>query len=267
MNEFKLYGKTFESRLLLGTTGYVSMTKLEESIAAAKPAMITASLRRQSVDGKNHGTDFWNLITSLGIPVLPNTAGCLSVVEAITTANMARETFGTEWVKLELIGDDDTLQPHSMLLVEAARELVRDGFKVLPYTTEDLVVCNALVDVGCEVLMPWAAPIGTALGPVNEYQLRTLRERIPDVPMIVDAGLGVPSHAAKVMEWGFDGVLLNTAVSKSGDPVKMAKAFAMAVEAGRLAHEANPVKESSRARASTPLLGRPFWHVDGSKEG
>jgi thiazole synthase len=172
---------------------------------------------------------------------------------------MAREVFETPWIKLELIGDDYTLQPDTLHLVEAAQLLINDGFKVLPYCTEDLVLCQRLVDVGCQVIMPWAAPIGTGKGPINPYALRLLRERL-QVPMIVDAGLGRPSHACQVMEWGFDGVLLNTAVALAQDPVAMAGAFAAAIQAGRTAWRAGTMIEQHTAQPSTPVLGTPFWH-------
>jgi len=172
---------------------------------------------------------------------------------------MAREVFGTPWLKLELIGDDYTLQPDTLNLVQAATALIKDGFLVLPYCTDDLVLCQRLVDVGCQALMPWAAPIGTGKGPVNPYALRTLRERV-HVPLIVDAGLGLPSHAAQVMEWGFDGVLLNTAVALANDPVRMAGAFAAATQAGRDAFLAGTMAEKESAQPSTPVLGTPFWH-------
>lgn len=260
MDGLCLYGRQFDSRLLLGTAAYPTTEILRESVRTAVPAMITVSLRRQSAEGVAHGQAFWDLLQELAVPVLPNTAGCQSVQEAVTTAQMAREVFETDWVKLELIGDDDTLQPDVFQLVEAAKILTDDGFKVLPYCTEDLIACRRLLDVGCEVLMPWAAPIGTGLGVVHEYALRVLRERLPDVPLIVDAGLGLPSQAAQVMEWGFDAVLLNTAVSRSGQPVAMAQAFAQAVAAGRLARLAEPVQPREQAQASTPTVGQPFWH-------
>jgi thiazole synthase len=172
---------------------------------------------------------------------------------------MAREVFETDWIKLELIGDDYTLQPDTLNLVPTAETLLKRGFKVLPYTTDDLVLCQRLVDVGCEAVMPWAAPIGTGKGPVNPYALRTLRERL-NVPLIVDAGLGLPSHACQVMEWGFDAVLLNTAVALARDPVAMAVAFANAVRAGRSAFLAGAMAEQDAAQPSTPVLGTPFWH-------
>jgi len=265
-----LYGQRFASRLMLGTSRYPSPAVLQAAIRQAQPGMLTASLRRQQ--GASHGggnsggnqsngagNDFWQLLQALAIPVLPNTAGCHSVQEVVTTAQMAREVFGTDWIKLELIGDDTTLQPDTLNLAEAADRLLRDGFKVLPYCTEDLVACRRLVDVGCQALMPWAAPIGTGKGPVNPYALRLLRDRI-DVPLIVDAGLGLPSHACQVMEWGFDAVLLNTAVALAQDPVAMAGAFADAVRAGRNAWRAGAMQEQADAQPSTPVIGTPFWH-------
>lgn len=257
---WQLYDQTFQHRLLLGTAAYPTLAVLQQALSTAHPAMITVSLRRQASTDKSNGQALWHLLQQLSLPILPNTAGCLSVQEAVTTAQMAREVFATDWIKLELIGDDDTLQPDIFQLVEAARILIQDGFKVLPYCTEDLIACRRLLDVGCQALMPWAAPIGTGLGVVHEYALRVLRERLPDIPLIIDAGLGLPSQAAQVMEWGFDAVLLNTAVSRSGEPILMAQAFAQAIEAGRMAYEAEPIVPHQQARASTPTIGQPFWH-------
>jgi len=257
-----LYGEHFQSRLLLGTARYPSPSVLEAAVLRAKPAMVTASLRRQQSalnQGGESDNGFWTMLRRLGVPVLPNTAGCHSVQEAMATAQMAREVFETPWIKLELIGDDYTLQPDTLNLVEAASRLIRDGFKVLPYCTEDLVLCQRLVDAGCQAVMPWAAPIGTGKGPINPYAMRVLRERL-DVPMIVDAGLGLPSHACQVMEWGYDGVLLNTAVALARDPVAMAGAFADATAAGRAAWHAGAITEQDTAQPSTPVLGTPFWH-------
>ena len=254
-----LYGQTFHSRLLLGTSRYPSPAVLEAAVKRSRPAMLTASLRRQGSQPAETGASFWELLRRLDVPVLPNTAGCLSIQEAVTTAQMAREVFDTPWIKLELIGDDYTLQPDTLNLVEAASILIKDGFQVLPYCTEDLVLCQRLVDVGCQAVMPWAAPIGTGRGPVNPYALRLLRERI-DVPLLVDAGLGLPSHACQVMEWGYDGVLLNSAVALAHDPVGMAGAFADAVRAGRAARHAGAMPAQHAARPSTPVLGTPFWH-------
>ncbi|MFS8969611.1 thiazole synthase [Synechococcus sp. 'PEA 65AY6A-5F PE A'] len=254
-----LYGQALPSRLLLGTARYPSPAILEQAVARAQPCLLTVSLRRQGALGPEASQGFWALLQKLGIPVLPNTAGCHSVQEVVTTAEMAREVFGTDWIKLELIGDDYTLQPDPVQLPAAAAELVRRGFKVLPYSTDDLVLCQRLLDAGCEVVMPWAAPIGTGKGPLNPYNLRLLRERI-EAPLIVDAGLGLPSHACQVMEWGFDGVLLNTAVALARDPVAMAEAFAEAVRSGRRAYLAGAMIPQETAQPSTPVLGTPFWH-------
>ena len=253
-----LYGETFASRLLLGTSRYPSPSVLQQAIGRAQPAMLTASLRRQTGGGQV-SQSFWDLLREAQVPVLPNTAGCHSLQEAIATAEMAREVFETDWIKLELIGDDYSLQPDTLNLVEAASRLIQSGFKVLPYTTDDLVLCQRLVDVGCQAVMPWAAPIGTGKGPINPYALRTLRERL-SVPLIVDAGLGLPSHACQVMEWGYDAVLLNTAVALAHDPVQMAGAFADAVLAGRAAFCAGAMQAQESAQPSTPVLGTPFWH-------
>jgi thiazole synthase len=253
-----LYGRTFTSRLLLGTARYDSPTLLDDAISAADPAMLTVSLRRQVSGSSDSGQSFWNLLRESGRTMLPNTAGCLSAREAVKTACMARELFETNLIKLEVIGDEVSLQPDPFGLTEAAAELVRRGFQVFPYCTEDWVLCRRLMDAGCEVLMPWAAPIGTGQGPRNPRALRELRERAPEIPLIVDAGLGLPSHACQVMEWGFDGVLLNTAVSRALDPVRMAGAFASAVRAGRAAFLAGPMIAQDAAVPSTPELGRPF---------
>jgi len=254
-----LYGERFASRLLLGTSRYPSPQILENAVHEAKPGMITVSLRRQGSTTTEAHSGFWELLKKMAVPVLPNTAGCHSPQEVITTAQMAREVFETDWIKLELIGDDYTLQPDTLRLAQTAEILIKQGFKVLPYCTEDLILCQRLVDVGCQAIMPWAAPIGTGQGPLNPYALQLLRDRIK-VPLLVDAGLGLPSHACTVMEWGFDGVLLNTAVALANDPVAMAKAFAMAVTAGRAAHRSGAMQPQQSAQASTPLVGTPFWH-------
>lgn len=251
----EFYGTAVASRLLLGTAQYPSPAILGEAIRASGADIVTVSLRRES-GATRAGQSFWSLIRELGVKVLPNTAGCKTVKEAVTTAEMARELFDTPWVKLEVIGEDDTLQPDVFGLVEAARILTRDGFQVFPYTTEDLVVAEKLVAAGCEVLMPWGAPIGSGRGLNNPYGLRSLRAHFPGIPMVVDAGVGVPSHAAAAMEMGYDAVLLNTAVAKAGDPVRMARAFARAIEAGREAVLADPMEVRDMAAPSTPVMGR-----------
>lgn len=253
----QLYGVELRSRLLLGTAGYPSPAILIDAIEASGVEVVTASLRRESSGGRA-GESFWSLIRNLGLRVLPNTAGCHSVKEAVTTAHLAREIFATPWIKLEVIGDADTLQPDVFALVEAAQILSREGFEVFPYTTEDLIVAEKLIDAGCGVLMPWGAPIGTGRGLNNVYALRTLRAHFPDVPLIIDAGIGVPSHAAHAMELGFDAVLTNTAVAQAGNPVQMAAALAKAVEAGHAAFLANPMQPRDMAAPSTPVLGKAF---------
>ncbi|MEM7193874.1 MAG: thiazole synthase [Pseudomonadota bacterium] len=255
MPEF--YNEHVQNALLLGTARYPSPTILEDAIRSAEVDVITVSLRRES-GGSNAGQHFWEMIKRLGVRVLPNTASCYSVKEAVTTAQMAREVFETDWVKLEVIGNPDTLQPDVFGLVEAARILCADGFRVFPYTTEDLVVADRLLQIGCEVLMPWGSPIGSGQGINNEFALRTLRSHFPDVPLVVDAGIGRPSHAAQAMEMGFDAVLLNTAVARAGDPVSMAKAFTEAISAGRSAFLANPIEQNDMAEPSTPVLGKAF---------
>ena len=247
-----LYGQTFASRLLLGTSRYPSPQVMAQAVELSQPAMLTASLRRQTAHAQA-SPEFWQLLKAMKVPVLPNTAGCHSIQEVITTAEMAREVFETDWLKLELIGDDYSLQPDTLKLPEAAERLIKAGFKVLPYCTEDLVLCQRLVDVGCQAVMPWAAPIGTGKGPINPYAMQMLRERL-DVPMIVDAGLGLPSHACQVMEWGYDAVLLNTAVALATDPAHMALAFANAVRAGRSAL----ARQHQRPACRQPKAARPF---------
>ncbi|HTJ59298.1 MAG TPA: thiazole synthase [Devosiaceae bacterium] len=250
----RLYDIELDSRLLLGTARYPSPAVLADAIRASGTQLVTMSLRRES-GMQRDGQAFWGMIRDLGVRVLPNTAGCHTVKEAVTTAHMAREVFGTSWIKLEVIGDADTLQPDVFGLVEAARLLSEEGFEVFPYTTEDLVVAERLLGAGCRVLMPWGAPIGSARGLNNVYGLRALRAHFPDVPLIVDAGIGVPSHAAAAMELGYEAVLLNTAVAEAGDPVRMAGAFAKAVEAGRLAYQAQPLEPRDMAAPSTPVVG------------
>jgi thiazole synthase len=253
-----LYGKDFASRLLLGTSQYPSPAILADAARQSGAAVLTVSLRREMSGGRTGG-DFWALIQSLDLDILPNTAGCHSVKEAVTTATMAREVFGTKWVKLEVIGEHDTLQPDVFGLVEAARILTEDGFEVFPYTTTDLVVAERLLEAGCKVLMPWCAPIGSAMGPVDLFALRAIRAHFPDVPQVIDAGIGRPSHAAEVMELGFDAVLLNTAVAKAGDPVGMARAFGKAIDAGREAFLSGMLEPRDMAAPSTPVIGKAVF--------
>lgn len=248
------YGVTLPNALMLGTAQYPSPSVLQEAFRASGAGVATVSLRREA----GQGQAFWSLIRDLGVRVLPNTAGCHSAREAVTTARMAREVFETDWIKLEVIGHADTLQPDPFGLLEAATTLCAEGFQVFPYTTEDQVLAARLLDAGCRVLMPWGAPIGSGLGLNNRHGLRMLRAAFPDVPMVIDAGLGLPSHAAEAMEMGFDAVLLNSAVAQAGDPVAMARAFTLAVQAGALARDSDPMGMRDMGAPSTPLIGRAW---------
>ena len=254
---------TLTSRFLLGTAGYPSPQVLREAIAASGTQVVTVGLKRQLAPANAGGDNgFVEIIRAAlkeqGARLLPNTAGCTTAREAVQLAHMARELYDTPWVKLEVVGDDYTLQPDPQELVEAARQLAKDGFTVFPYCTDDLVTCKRLLDAGCPLLMPWGAPIGSGQGLVNPFALRLLRERLPGVVLIVDAGIGAPSHAAQAMEMGYDAVLLNSAVSQSPDPVRMAGAFRQAIEAGRAAHLAGVMARQDFAVATTPVTGNPF---------
>ena len=253
--------KSLASRLFIGSALYSSPAVMEEAIRASMAEVVTVSLRRQGVN-KEAGESFWEIIKALGVEVLPNTAGCHSAKEAITIAQMAREVFGTNWIKLEVIGDQYNLQPAPYETLEAARVLIEDGFEVFPYTTDDLVVAKRLVDVGCRILMPWGSPIGSGKGLMNLYNLRAIRKAFSDIQLIIDAGIGKPSHAVLAMELGYDGVLLNSAVALAKNPVAMAKSFALAVESGRMGYEAGMMQEREFASPSTPIVGTPFWHQE-----
>lgn len=246
------YGVEIENAFMQGTARYPSPDVMAAAFRASGAQIATVSLRRE----KGGNQQFWDLVKALRVRVLPNTAGCFTVKEAVTTAHMAREVFDTKWIKLEVIGAPDTLHPDIFGTIEAARILIEDGFEVFPYCTEDLTACGKLLDAGCRVLMPWGAPIGTGAGLANPHGLRLLRAAFPDVPLVVDAGIGLPSHATQAMELGYDAVLLNTAVANAGDPVAMARAMALAVEAGRLAWQARPVQSRLMASPSTPVGGK-----------
>lgn len=245
------YGVDLHSRLMLGTAQYPSPAVLRAAIAASGAEVITLSLRREGAGGAG----FREILADSGRRLLPNTAGCHTAREAVTTAQMAREMLGTTWIKLEVIGHADTLQPDPFALVEAARILCADGFDVFPYTTEDLILGEKLIEAGCRVLMPWGAPIGSGQGLRHIDALRTMRAHFPQVPLVIDAGIGAPSQAAQAMEMGFDAVLLNTAVARANDPVAMARAFGQALDAGRAAHQAGLMPRREMAVASTPVFG------------
>jgi len=259
ISSWKIGGETLHSRLFIGSALYPSPAIMEQAIIASKAEVVTVSLRRQSTE-QGAGEHFWEIIRSLELKVLPNTAGCHTAKEAIAIAQMAREVFGTHWIKLEVIGDQYNLQPDPYETVEAAKVLVKEGFEVFPYTTDDLVVAHKLVDAGCQILMPWGAPIGSGKGLINPYNLQAIRQAFPDIPLIIDAGIGKPSHAISAMELGYDGILLNSAVALAQEPVMMAQAFAGAVESGRLSYEAGAMQEREFASPSTPTVGVPFWH-------
>ncbi len=254
-----LADQQISSRLFIGSAMYPSPQIMRESIIASGSDVVTVSLRRQAPQAGG-GNQFWDSLKDLNKLILPNTAGCHSVQEAVTTAQMARELFNTNWIKLEVIGDEYNLQPDPFGLLEATKELISQGFEVFPYCTDDLVLCEKLVEAGCRILMPWGAPIGTGKGLMNPYALKTIRKRLPNITLVVDAGIGAPSHAVQAMELGYDAVLLNTAVAQATDPVKMATAFKHAMLAGRAAYESGVMPERDLAQPSTPTIGTPFWH-------
>lgn len=251
------YGVDLTSRLFLGTARYPSPAVLADAVEASGAEVVTVSLRRESGNGRA-GQQFWSLIRELGVRVLPNTAGCRTVKEAVATAQMAREVFDTPWIKLEITGGEDLLEPDVFALVDAARSLCADGFEVFPYTTADLGVAARLADAGCRVLMPWGSPIGSGRGLADAAALAAMRARFPELTLVVDAGIGRPSQAAQAMEMGYDAVLINTAVAEAGDPAAMARAFAKATEAGREACAARPMDPRDVAHGSTPLAGLAF---------
>lgn len=258
-----IYGQILDSRLLIGSALYSSPEVMKKAILASQSKVITLSLKRQN-PSENSGNKIWQYIQDIvketqGF-LLPNTAGCKTANEAITLAQMSREIFQTDWIKLETVGDDYNLQPDPIELLKATEVLIADGFKVLPYCTDDLVMCQRLYDLGCQVIMPWASPIGTGKGLMNPYNLETIRKRLPDATLILDAGIGKPSDALIAMEMGYDGVLLNSAVALADDPVRMATAFAKALEAGEQAYLAGIMTERQTAHPSTPTLDTPFWH-------
>jgi len=248
------------SRFLLGTAGYPSPKVLHDAIVASQTQIVTVGLKRTlAAAGDNGHVAMIRLaLRETGARLLPNTAGCRTAREAVQLAQMARELYGTPWVKLEVTGDEHTLQPDPFELLTAATQLVREGFTVFPYCTDDLVLCRRLLDAGCPLLMPWGAPIGSGQGLLNPFALRTLRERLPDATLIIDAGIGAPSHAAQALELGCDAVLLNSAVAQAREPVAMANAFRLAIEAGRTARRAGVMAAQDFAVASTPVGGEPM---------
>jgi thiazole synthase len=243
--------RRFSSRLLLGSGGYPNQQLMLESLAAAEPAMVTVSIRRISLEG--YAESVVDLVGGQ-YPLLPNTAGCATVRDAVLTAQLAREALQTAWLKLEIIGDRETLYPDVEQLLRATEELVKDGFTVLPYCNDDPVTCRKLADLGAAAVMPLGSPIGTGLGIINPHAIERICATSP-VPVILDAGIGTASDAAQAMELGCDGVLLNTAVAKAHDPRRMAAAMRHAVTAGRDARLAGRIPKRMHAEPSSPQLG------------
>ncbi|PJJ77184.1 thiazole-phosphate synthase [Sediminihabitans luteus] len=248
-------GRPLGSRLVMGTGGAANLLTLEEALVASGTELTTVALRRVAAPGAGEDAGTWAMLERLGIRALPNTAGCFSVREAVLTAQLGREACGTDWVKLEVVADDVTLLPDVLGLVEAAEILVRDGFTVLPYTTDDPIVARRLEDVGCAAVMPLGAPIGSGLGILNPRNVEAIADAAR-VPVILDAGIGTASEAALAMELGCDAVLLATAVTRAADPVRMARAMRDAVAAGRGARLAGRIPRREGALASSPTGGR-----------
>ena len=250
---FELGGRSWGSRLIVGTGGFRSLEQMEEALIASGTEIVTVALRR--VDPEAEGSVL-DLIRGLELFALPNTAGCYTARDAVRTAKLAREAFETDWIKLEVIGDDRTLLPDAVQLVEAAETLVDDGFTVLPYTNDDPILARRLEEVGCAAVMPLGSPIGSGMGIRNPYNVRIIAESA-GVPVILDAGIGTASDATLAMELGCDGVLLASSVSRAEDPAGMATAMRAAVEAGWTARRAGRIPHRLHAEASTPFEGQP----------
>ncbi len=251
MLPLEIAGRAFESRLVIGTGGFRSLEAMAVAIEASGAEMATVAMRRVDAGARGSVLD---VVRDAGCAVLPNTAGCFTARDAVTTARLSREALETDWVKLEVIGDDRTLLPDAAELLEAAETLVGDGFTVLPYTSDDPVLAARLEDAGCAAVMPLGSPIGSGMGIANPYNLRLILERA-GVPVILDAGIGTASDAAVAMELGCGGVLLASAISRAEDPARMARAMRLAVEAGRLAHEAGRIPRRLYAAASSSVEG------------
>ncbi|MFQ5876757.1 MAG: thiazole synthase [Acidobacteriota bacterium] len=247
-------GRSYRSRLIVGTGKYSSLEVMRRAIEASGACMVTVAVRRIDLSRRGEGS-LLDAIDTSAVALLPNTAGCYTAEEAVRTARLAREAGLSDLIKLEVIGDRKTLFPDNEQLIQATRSLVKEGFTVLPYTSDDVVVARKLRDAGAAAVMPLAAPIGSGLGLQNPSSLRILLEQIQDIPVIVDAGVGTASDAAIVMEMGADGILTNTGIAGAKDPVRMARAMRLAVEAGRLAHGAGRIPRKLYASASSPLEG------------
>jgi len=252
MNNLIIAGKEFNSRLIVGTSRYPDPQTMLDALKESGAQMVTVSIRRLNVGG--NGESILGMLAGANYDILPNTAGCFTAKEAVMTARLAREALNTNWVKLEVIGDDETLFPDVVELLKAAGELISDGFIVLPYCNDDPITCKKLADLGCAAVMPLGAPIGSGMGIRNPYNIQIIRDMI-DIPVIVDAGVGTASDAALAMELGVDGILMNTAIAGAQHPVQMAKAMKLAIEAGRLAYESGRIPKRLYAKASSPLEG------------
>jgi thiazole synthase len=249
----RIAGRMFQSRLLLGTGGFSSLELLSEAIVASASELVTVALRRIDTAARGSLVD---VLAQAGVELLPNTAGCYTARDAVLTAKLAREAFQTDWVKLEVIGDEETLLPDASELLRAAEELVDDGFVVLPYTTDDPILARRLVDVGCAAVMPLGSPIGSGMGIRNPYNISLIREAV-EVPVVLDAGVGTASDATLAMELGCDAVMAASAIARAQDPVRMARAMRAGVEAGRLARTAGRIPRRLYATASTSNEGLP----------
>ncbi len=254
MGELVIAGKAFQSRLLIGTAKYPNPQTMLAAIEASGAEIVTVSIRRINVQ-ETANESIIKYLEEKNLFFLPNTAGCYTAKDAVLTAQLARESLNTNWIKLEVIGDDETLFPDTVELLKAAERLLNDGFIVLAYTNDDPITCKKLYNLGCHAVMPLASPIGSGMGIRNPYNLQIIREQLPDIPLIIDAGIGTASDAAIAMELGYDGVLLNTAISQAQHPVQMAEAMKLAVKAGRLAFEAGRIPRKLYATASSPLEG------------
>ncbi len=254
MGELVIAGKAFQSRLLVGTAKYPNPQTMLAAIEASGAEIVTVSIRRINVQ-ETANESIIKYLEEKNLFFLPNTAGCYTAKDAVLTAQLARESLNTNWIKLEVIGDDETLFPDTVELLKAAERLLNDGFIVLAYTNDDPITCKKLYNLGCHAVMPLASPIGSGMGIRNPYNLQIIREQLPDIPLIIDAGIGTASDAAIAMELGYDGVLLNTAISQAQHPVQMAEAMKLAVKAGRLAFEAGRIPRKLYATASSPLEG------------
>src|SRR5205823_5187706 len=252
IDQIKIANKAFSSRLIIGTGKYRSYDEMKAAHRASAAEMVTVAVRRVPLDRSSES--FLDHLDS-SLQILPNTAGCYSAAEAVRTARLAREALNTEWIKLEVIGDQTTLFPDNEQTLEAACTLLKEGFVVLPYFSDDLVVARKLLDLGCPAVMPLAAPIGSGLGVQNPTNLRIMREQLPQAKIIVDAGVGTASDAAIAMELGADAVLMNTAIAEAQDPPKMATAMKLAIEAGRLAYVAGRMQKRLYTSASSPVSG------------